>query len=693
MENSKVLTMKPLLIYLADPVHNFIKSCDNWFIPLGVLNVASYIKSAFGDKINVRLFKFPDEVFRAIEKESPDIIGVSNYIWNSELSKNILQFSKDRNPKTITVMGGPNITETISKMTRLLKDGACDYYISGAGEHPFKCLVGSMLHSHGSGVVPNEDPALHGIWYLDESQKHACFKPIRHTIKNLDEIPSPFLNGMVNKFFEQGLAPMLETNKGCPFFCTYCVWGNKSRIYKLSVDRCFADIEYCRSQSNGNGLLMLTDANFGILGKRDLKIARFIGDSHRRYGWPSSVIVNWGQVKSDIALRVAESLKDVSIFRQSSQSMNAKVLKNIKRKNISHVEWKRIVEYSKTEGIESFGELIVMLPGETMESYIDALRYLFDLDVNCINTNQLQLLEGAEINSPEERKKWQMETRWRLLENAYGTYCGRIAIESEEVVIQTNSFTSEESLVCRTINWLIQMSWTLRRHYLLICLIRSFGVNPVDFFLRAAREYRNAGDPVRTLFERFEKDAKEELFSSKEELVSFWSKPEQIRCLREGGFRKLNTHYSALVTLSCNSDFVNYYVSIALEIVRELACAPKNYDEMVCECARYVRERCFEEGDITEFKAGKDIRKDLTFCYDILSWSRDTTQKGLMEYQCNDGVKYQFYTTADQRDAIKNHMRRFSGLSGEYQLRKLHEPYFGINKKHLLFKVRPSEVV
>ena len=46
---------KPLKIYLADPVHQFIESSDIWTIPLNVLTIASYAKAAFGEKIDVKV--------------------------------------------------------------------------------------------------------------------------------------------------------------------------------------------------------------------------------------------------------------------------------------------------------------------------------------------------------------------------------------------------------------------------------------------------------------------------------------------------------------------------------------------------------------------------------------------------------------------------------------------------------------
>jgi len=424
--NAEVLIKRPLKVYLADLVHNFIQSMDNWMVPLSALLIASYTKAALGEQVEILVFKFADRLLETIKKNPPDIIGLSNYCWNFELNKIILQFVKEHNVSTVTVMGGPNITPAASKMTELLKCTDCDYYVIGAGEHPFKSLVKAALDPRIDNLKLHESKELHSIWYLDPITKQAVFKPAIHMITNLDEIPSPFQNDMAKEFLIQGLIPMIETQRGCPFRCTFCSWDNTAKhIHKYSIERIKADIDYCRRHSTDERL-MINDPNFGLFGDRDLEIAKIIRNSKDYYGWPEKVIINWGQAKSDITFQAAEILKGMATLRQSSQSLNPRVLRNINRKNISDEEWKKFASFCKRNGVESFGELIIPLPGETLETYLSALRYFFNLGLDCINTNTLMLLKGAEIDKPQERERYKMQTGYRLMENCYGIYDGRI---------------------------------------------------------------------------------------------------------------------------------------------------------------------------------------------------------------------------------------------------------------------------
>ena len=150
---------------------------------------------------------------------------------------------------------------------------------------------------------------------------------------------------------------------------------------------------------------MIDDANFGCLGKRDLEIARFIKDMQDTHGWPGKLIITCGQHKNKYSYRTADMLKDICMMTQSSQSLNREVLKNIKRDNITGQDWKKSKQFCVEKGIDLYAELMVPLPDETMGTYLDGMRFLFDLRSDFINTNPLMLLNGAAMNSPEIRNE------------------------------------------------------------------------------------------------------------------------------------------------------------------------------------------------------------------------------------------------------------------------------------------------
>ena len=131
-------------------------------------------------------------------------------------------------------------------------------------------------------------------------------------------------------------------------------------------------------------------------------------------------------------------------------------------------------------------------PGETFESHLKALRYLLNSGVDFININPLILLEGSLLATEEERKKYSFKTKWRLLENCYGVYNGDPVIDYQEMVIETNTQSEEEILLSRAISWIVQMSWNLKRHDLLLRFLQSYGINSMDFILKVIKDHKKA---------------------------------------------------------------------------------------------------------------------------------------------------------------------------------------------------------
>lgn len=675
----------PAKIYLVDPIHNYIGSKDNWMIPLNVLNLAACAKEKFGDAVDIRCFKFPDQALDAIETAPPDILGSSNYIWNAELSKCILDYAKEVRPATLTLMGGPNIVADQAWMADFFRTIPCDIYVQGDGELPFCDIIAAYLEHGGDRAKVMAESSLGSVWINTEGE--ARFVPPKETLTDLDQLPSPFAAGLADGFLKQGLIANIETNRGCPFSCTYCVWGTGHTVRQFSIERVKSDLDHCREFSR-DGQLMINDANFGLF-KRDLEIAEYLKKQSEDYGWPTNVIVNWGQVKSEKALEIANTLRGVCIFRQSSQSMSQEVLKNINRKNVSAEQWQKSIRHCKEQGVESFGELILMLPGESFESYLEGLRILFSYDVDCINTNQLQLLNGAPMNTPEERRKYGMKTKWRLFENAYGIYKGKTAIEAVELVCETNTFPEGLCYLTRPLSWLIQMSWTLHRHDLLIRLLSMVGINPVDFFMEVINRSSSAAPTVARLFEAFMRDTRNELFDSQEELVAHYATPERMEALRNGEFKKLNTHYSSYLP-ELNVEFMDLYKTVAYSLCESRDDLPEDFLLKVDECCEYLLQRNINASELETMEAGNPVYKRADFHFDFLRWSRDTKNTSLTGGTGEAPFTYEFYISDQQKDAICTHMNKFSGISREYQLRKLHEPFYGIHKKHLLFNVKPT---
>ena len=83
---------------------------DSYYKDLSNMPYEERIKQNFDhpDSIDIELFKYPNDIIDKLKKDPPDMIGLSNYSWNSNLSEFIASIAKKNNPDVITVQGGTN---------------------------------------------------------------------------------------------------------------------------------------------------------------------------------------------------------------------------------------------------------------------------------------------------------------------------------------------------------------------------------------------------------------------------------------------------------------------------------------------------------------------------------------------------------------------------------------------------------
>ena len=104
-------TRNPLKIFMGDLTYDTITLVSDT-VPINIGFVASYAKKIHGNDINISLYKFPQTILDAIEKDPPDIVALSNYSWNSNLAEMVAGFAKKHNPNVITVQGGDKFSSS-----------------------------------------------------------------------------------------------------------------------------------------------------------------------------------------------------------------------------------------------------------------------------------------------------------------------------------------------------------------------------------------------------------------------------------------------------------------------------------------------------------------------------------------------------------------------------------------------------
>ena len=101
------MNIKPLKIYLGDLTYDTVSLSTEVF-PLNVGYIGSYCKSHFGNLVDITLFKYIEDIDKAINNNPPDILGLSNYAWCQRVDVELFRMLSKVNPLAIRVWGGPN---------------------------------------------------------------------------------------------------------------------------------------------------------------------------------------------------------------------------------------------------------------------------------------------------------------------------------------------------------------------------------------------------------------------------------------------------------------------------------------------------------------------------------------------------------------------------------------------------------
>ena len=273
-------------VYLADLSHTGQGVSANFF-PLGVGYVASYLLKELADQVNVELFKYPEDLSRALSKNRPKIVAFSNYSWNLNLSYEYLKQIKLRSPETITVMGGPNYGLTQEEKELFWRRyPLVDFYIVFEGEYAFVELVKNLdsVNFDPKRLKQNFASLSNCHYQFDGKIVEGEFLP---RVKELQELPSPYLSGLMDKFFDGVLIPMISTTRGCPFRCTFCTEGNDYYAKVAKTTDLNEDLEYIVSRVGTVKDLCMTDANFGMF-KEDIDKAKTLAAIQKKYDFSAS---------------------------------------------------------------------------------------------------------------------------------------------------------------------------------------------------------------------------------------------------------------------------------------------------------------------------------------------------------------------------------------------------------------------
>jgi radical SAM superfamily enzyme YgiQ (UPF0313 family) len=318
--------------------------------------------------------------YRVLELE-PDVIGLSATCWNARSVFEVCRIVKQARPQTLVVLGGPEVGPIAGAV--LESHGEVDVVVRGEGEATFAELMYAV--TRGRRIERVEGVSMRTA---DGSVVSAEDRPL---IANLDSIPSPYLTGVMTAV--NGGA-YIETYRGCPHQCGYCFEGKGyGRIRRFSDARVAEEIDVLANTSGVHSFSFI-DPVFNLTLERLEWLAARLAPHAARGLRLHTVEVDIERI-DDVQADLLAAAGVVSV-ETGPQSIGADALATCRRA-FNAERFVRGVEALKRARIRVECDLIVGLPGDTVEDFFAGIEFCLDLDPGMVQTSTLHVLPGTDL--------------------------------------------------------------------------------------------------------------------------------------------------------------------------------------------------------------------------------------------------------------------------------------------------------
>ncbi|MCL2122517.1 MAG: radical SAM protein [Desulfovibrionaceae bacterium] len=437
-------------IYLVQPdAIRAKKEIRSAYLPYAVGQLWAYARAdeRIARAYRVKKFIFLFEPISALvdEMEDPFLVGFSAYTWNTEYCKALAQAVKTKFPDCRILFGGHNVPPDDSFLTQF---PYINYLIHSEGEISFHRLLLELLADSPNYV------AVPGLHYRFPDGSLAKNQP--KALAGLETVPSPYLTGVFDEILVRypdiRWSVVFETNRGCPYKCAYCDWGNhvgKMRLFPIS--RVLGEIAWFGA--NKIEYMFFADANFGIL-DRDERIADAIIKQSREIGYPMVTEIIYAKENHERVQRIVKKVSDAGLgyagARISLQSLSPVVLKNIHRSNLDFSYYKGIFQSYRKACLPHVSDLILGLPGETFQSFCEGIGKLLEMGQHeGVLVFPLALLPNSPLAQPELQRRFSLQTArstLQILSQSLATDGFENIPEYIDYVVSTDTMPEEDML-------------------------------------------------------------------------------------------------------------------------------------------------------------------------------------------------------------------------------------------------------
>ena len=307
----------------------------------------------------------PEEIVEAILNQNVKIVGFGIYIWNVEPTLKTVRMLKQLKPDLFIVLGGPEVSHEKGEQ-RICYDA--DLTIAGEGDHAFQTACHKVLnHQSLPKFIPSQLPDL------------------KQTVMPYAEYSDEDLKNRII---------YVEVSRGCPFKCEFCLSSIDERVRSFPLDDFLQEMKTLLER--GCTIFKFVDRTFNLKASMAEKIIDFF-----KKHWRDGVFLHFEMVPDrlpeNIRKRIATFPHGAIQFEIGIQSFTPEVGQLISRRMDLEKTRENFNFIREHTHVHTHADLIIGLPGETMQTLAKSFNMLWDLGPDEIQVGILKRLKGTPI--------------------------------------------------------------------------------------------------------------------------------------------------------------------------------------------------------------------------------------------------------------------------------------------------------